>query len=73
MKPEVRKVYLTIAFTPMDREIDRRAQYHLRHFDAMKDERSQGKRSLLPLALMALVLWSAIAAAVWFLVHTWSA
>jgi len=77
MKPDTRKIYITTAFTPMDRVTDRRAEYHLRHFQALTQEQTEEKAyypgSLLPLALSALLIWGAIAAAVWFLVHTWSA
>lgn len=68
MQPEVRQVYVAIAFTPMDRSIDRRAEYHLRHFDEVTKAETPKRPKALPwLVVEAIIVWLAVVAATWFL------
>ena len=68
MKPELRQQFLTLAFHPFSRTIDRRAEWYLRHLDALTRTPQQPAppRPRWHLILELLAVWSLVAtAALW--------
>ncbi len=80
MKPDLRAHFLTLAFTPKTRTTDRRAEWYGKVFESITreihpQELPPPSRPLWPLALSALIWWSLVIAAVWYLARSygWSA
>ena len=68
MKPETRQQLLTLAFVPMSRTIDRRAEWYLRHLDTITrpPEQPAPPRPRWQLILELVAVWSLVAtAALW--------